>query len=43
MQEVENILNQMSEEDLVNLEKEMETGELRAFDSEAEFNDLLEK
>ena len=43
MKQIENILNQMTEDELVQLENEIETGELRAFNSEAEFNDLLEK
>jgi hypothetical protein len=43
MKQIENILNQMTEDELVQLENEIETGEIRAFNSEAEFNDLLEK
>lgn len=43
MKQIENIINQMTEEELVQLEKEIDSWEIRAFNSEAEFNDLLEK
>lgn len=43
MKQIENILNQMSEEELVQLENEFKNGEVRPFESDAEVADLEEK